>query len=423
MANFDPSASLQSTSTETEKQHVCRCTHCCDSDFVTEEDDLKYSPTRLPVPCRQSPVSDAFSPETRFIEKPIASDDHLSNEKQMARRYDNEHLPATNLYLSVIPEQHEHSQAQYSSNHDRSVPYHPSGGPPPHVSISNTGDALQPLVSTNTVKRKQRQKRKAVASFIFLLGLLYLVAQSVNNLLYRHQCRSHNIWNYQEPDESLLESTLCFPCSLVRQELMNCFLKQKTSYSDLHIVKTIDNKFHCCLERFGHVKWMVNLMKTAKFVGKDNTTSDKHVNKCLSHLPIRADSSESANGSHLKHDRTNIMCDKVNVTQHSLIAAEEGLYIIYITVTMHIAPPNTATESNQQAVKAHLHSTNYSNTKCIWMETLTKDNGYKPFEIFFSSSFYVITNLAEGEQIFSVFSHPSYIYDTKGANQIGVIKI
>ncbi|OWF54844.1 uncharacterized protein LOC110467418 [Mizuhopecten yessoensis] len=468
----------------------CNCPNCHDMESCTgtviNGGYLRTVADRPPVPCRQRQFTDDFSPEEYFkecdkpkpdtrrmkeLDIPLPLPSAQSNDSVF------DSLPSSNPPVPFLHEFHTHIPPKLSI-HDRFIQRHPSPQPPapsqirphrkPSDELPNPNVLNQLLMNEQTVEvprqkekghdqlpqfeltlpRKKSERRKTgrrqpakvplwmklgtIFAFIPFFGLSYMVFKTGKDIFFvhnRHLRPAQHSWNYSEPDESKLDTTVCFSCDLV-DEFRSRHRGQQLGDLKIYGFKSSDKRRHCCMDQLGHTKWMVNMMKTREILGRQearNPDSDGVCSAKSTHVPVYNRCSQGEASLKLDKENTTPMCKGagIKVTNDSLLAEEEGLYIVYMTLTVTLSPKTDCGKKIESKVlRAHLHCNKSAKKRCIEMETynVTRTNTDSTY---FQHSFnlYTMKNFTRGEQFFPSLSHPSYLYTAKYGNYIGVVQL
>lgn len=297
---------------------------------------------------------------------------------------------------------------------------------------------LPSLSSKQNRKRRAKQsvrwwiKAGTMTSYFMLIGLVYMVTRSVRDTLFKSTSEPSTslddevpfVW---EPPVSRMDTTVCLRCEIVEQ-YGNLRRIQKGDNSELYRFTTVDHKRHCCLDQLGHMKWMVNLMKTREMLlrGASKTRHGVRRGK-MTRVHIQNVCSHSGEST-LQLNTTDVESyyggARVNVTRDSCVTLERGTYIVYLTLTVDLQnqePQSCDTKPLTTAMEAHLQISRSDNDNCIEMErweTADRSSGVHAF------NFYVVKEFEKGDSFFPVLSHPSYLYATSPVkNYIEVVRL
>ncbi|XP_033760791.1 uncharacterized protein LOC117342692 [Pecten maximus] len=430
----------------------CKCTNCndyesCNSCSVVNDGYLRtVHDEKPPVPCRQRRFTDDFSPEVCFRESMIQEDTPKHDTKRM-KELDIQ-LPLPNIPIDFQkPEPFQHKVRKPSDTlpipNATATPQPPlhtqrADVEPEHVTTNKVEqgrlaqvDITLPRRKSESRKRRTRQPRKVhvwmkfgtIVSIVLLIGLSYMIFKSIRDICFApyhyKSTSSRHKWNYSEPNESRLDTTICFSCDIIDK------FKGEQSRFDLYGFKSTGNRRHCCLDQLGHMKWLVSMMKTNEIL-QDEVRDNSSTTVC----PVKATLVPIQNGNKtdLKLNNTALQTHcrgaSINVTKDALVTRKDGLYIVYMTMSVKLA--SRQTEGNGQhgniALKAYLFCSKSKRGKCIEMETFNKTITYSDqnFHVF---NLYTVKKFTNGEHFYPVLSEPGYLYTTTKGNFIGVVEL
>lgn len=442
----------------------CKCNNChdsesCSSCSIANGGYLRAAPeVRPPVPCRQRRFTDDFSPEKYFNESNIIQHDtkrlkaldiplplpsDLNNDSvflnepfpnptpappaqrglssSQFHRKPSDELPVPNRSLSTQPLIHDHSIEVTGK------PY-----------LEHKLDDFSHLTVTlprkkSDHKKLNRQKHEpsknnvlikigTIISSVLLIGLMYMVAKSVREMFFvsrHHISRPQHLWNYSEPADSKLDTTICFSCETMKE------FERHQSRFDLYGFKSGDKTRHCCVDQLGHLKWLVSMMKTNEILKQKetskNTTSKSSCSVKVTMVQITNDGKTSLT---LNNTRMKTFCKgaPINVTKNSLMVKKEGMYMLYMTMSVVLNPDKVNEATGHKVLKAYISCSKSKKGKCIEVETLNKtqplvDTQYHVFNI------YTVKQFTSGERFYPVLSEPKYIYPSELGNFIGVVEL
>ncbi|XP_069104151.1 uncharacterized protein [Argopecten irradians] len=441
---------------------------------------------RPPVPCRQRRFTDDFSPEKYFNESNIIQHDtkrlkaldiplplpsDLNNDSVFLNEpFPNRHGPQIGPPPLPI-------QPHVTSSHKRFREPLPTPAPPAQRGLSssqfyrkpsdelpvpNRSLSTQPLIHDHSIevtgkpnlehklddlshltvtlpkkksdhKKLNRQKHEpsknnilikigTIISSVLLIGLMYMVAKSVREMFFvsrHHISRPQHLWNYSEPADSKLDTTICFSCETMKE------FERHQSRFDLYGFKSGDKTRHCCVDQLGHLKWLVSMMKTNEILkqkeASKNSTSKSSCSVKVTMVQITNDGKTSLT---LNNTRMKTFCKgaPINVTKNSLMVKKEGMYMLYMTMSVVLNPDKVNEATGHKVLKAYISCSKSKKGKCIEVETLNKtqplvDTQYHVFNI------YTVKQFTSGERFYPVLSEPKYIYPSELGNFIGVVEL
>ncbi|XP_060069170.1 uncharacterized protein LOC132549266 [Ylistrum balloti] len=433
----------------------CKCTICHDGESCSSDYLRAISDEKPPRPCPR--FTNKFSPEKSFSDSAVPC---------KTPKHDTKTMRILDIPLPLPTKQSKNNSSDSSARLVKTAHNIPTHRKPSDVlPVPNDRVSTQPLIPDHRInhtcsigkdknqdelsgfeitlprrksdlrKKKKQEPMKVhlwmkigtiVLSLLFI-GLLYLVTNRVREVffvLHQHERQIQHIWNFSEPEESKLDTTVCFPCDLT-QEFRSETLKQKEF--EMYGFKTAE-KHHCCMDQLGHTKWMINMM-SANEILEHTSKQNKHVCSVKS-TQVNIQSQCSVNGTAIlqmnnTHFKKSCKGAGIEVAKNFLQANETGLYIVYMTMTVTLNPEMSTCKSNRNTgnkeIKAHLHCAKSRRPKCIEMETvsttrITADS----YHVF---NFFTLKHLQAGEKFFPQLSHPSLLYSMKYGNYIGVVQV